>query len=69
MSKLVEFLQKLGEDAAFAERYSNDPRATAEASGLSGEAIDALLAGDIDQLRSLSGLDNLAKTQSTVKAY
>ncbi|MCG9720651.1 hypothetical protein [Shewanella sp. Isolate7] len=55
MSKLSDFFQKLGSDAALLEAYKADPKGVMKANGLTDEEIQAVLSGDKAQLDSLSG--------------
>lgn len=55
MSKLSDFFQELGSDAALLEAYKADPKGVMKANGLTDEEIQAVLSGDKAQLDSLSG--------------
>ncbi|ASJ97442.1 hypothetical protein [Shewanella marisflavi] len=55
MSKLSDFFQKLGSDAALLEAYKADPEGVMQNYGLSDEEIAAVMSGDKEQIDSLSG--------------
>lgn len=55
MSKLSDFFEKLGADAALMEAYKNDPEGVMKTSGLIEQEIEAVISGDIDKLKLLSG--------------
>ncbi|MCL1040789.1 hypothetical protein ACNPKB_10865 [Shewanella marisflavi] len=55
MSKLSDFFQKLGSDAALLEAYKADPEGVMQDYGLSDEEIAAVMSGDKEQIDSLSG--------------
>lgn len=55
MSKLSDFFEKLGSDAALMEAYQKDPEGVMKANGLSDEEIQAVLTGDKTKLKQLSG--------------
>ncbi|QDF75979.1 MULTISPECIES: hypothetical protein [Shewanella] len=55
MSKLSDFFQKLGSDAALLEAYKADPEGVMQDNGLSDEEIAAVMSGDKEQIDSLSG--------------
>ncbi|MFV7770927.1 hypothetical protein [Shewanella marisflavi] len=55
MSKLSDFFQILGSDAALLEAYKADPEGVMQDYGLSDEEIAAVMSGDKEQIDSLSG--------------
>ncbi len=57
MSKLVDFLDALGSDADFRERYKADPETVMIDFGLDEAERSAILDADIDAVKKLSGLD------------
>jgi len=69
MSKLADFLRRLGRDSEFEGKYEDDPEGFMKASGLSDEEREAVRSGNLDRIRELSGLSDVHKTQSTVKSY
>ncbi|MCL1089094.1 hypothetical protein L2744_05620 [Shewanella profunda] len=58
MSTLSDFFTQLGQDAQLMEEYQQNPEAVMRAHGLSDEEIDAVMSGDLDKLKSLSGDEN-----------
>ena len=54
-SELSGFLAKLHEDTELQKRYRHDPRGTMKEAGLSQEAIDAVMSGDLGRIKSLLG--------------
>ena len=58
MSKFNDFFEKLGSDAKLLEEYKQDPQGVMKANGLTDDEIQAVMSGDNDKLKSLSG-DNL----------
>lgn len=69
MSKLVELMQQLGADAKQAEAFEKNPDAVMKEAGLSTDEMDALKSGDIERLKKETGLENLERINSTIKAY
>ena len=55
MSKLNDFFEKLGSDAALMEAYKKDPEGVLKANGLNEEEIQAVMSSDMDKLKLLSG--------------
>lgn len=55
MSALSDFFTQLGQDASLMEAYQLDPEAVMRAHGLSEEEIEAVMLGDMERLKSLSG--------------
>ncbi|WP_108944077.1 hypothetical protein [Shewanella halifaxensis] len=60
MSKFNDFFEKLGSDAKLLEEYKQDPQGVMKANGLTDDEIQAVMSGDNDKLKSLSG-DNQIK--------
>lgn len=58
MSQLASFMMKLGEDAELMAAYRKDPRGTMKAHGLTDEEIEAVMSGDTDKVKALSGNDS-----------
>jgi hypothetical protein len=69
MSKLVGFLKDLGRDADLEREFEKDPDGVMERAGLSDDEREAVSSGDLDKIRSMSGLKNVSTTNSTVKSY
>lgn len=70
MSKLVNLLKDLGGDAALSGQYADNPDAVMDKYGLSADERNALKAGDLDQIKSMSGLQDVRMTtNSTIKSY
>lgn len=67
MSGLVNLLKDLGSDAALEQRYIDDRDAVMQQYGLTDEEKDALRTANVGRLRTLSGLDDIGPTHSTVK--
>ncbi|QYK02461.1 hypothetical protein [Shewanella psychrotolerans] len=55
MSKLSDFFEKLGSDAVLMEAYKQDPEGVMKANGLNEQEIQAVMSGDMDKLKLLSG--------------
>ncbi|QYJ85120.1 hypothetical protein K0I73_12920 [Shewanella mesophila] len=55
MSTLSDFFEKLGSDAALMEAYKKDPEGVMKASGLNEQEIQAVMSGDMEELKLLSG--------------
>ncbi|MDO6619896.1 MULTISPECIES: hypothetical protein [unclassified Shewanella] len=55
MSNLTEFFTQLSSDAKLLEAYKKDPRGVMQANGLSDKDIDAVMSGDMAQVKSLVG--------------
>ena len=53
MSKLSDFFQQLGMDAALLEAYKADPEGVMQDNGLSDEEIAAVMSGDKEQIDAL----------------
>lgn len=69
MSVLINLLNDLGKDAELAAEFEQDPDGIGRRYGLNDEELRALTSGDVDAVRKLSGLDNLKRTNSTIKPY
>ncbi|MCA1777800.1 MAG: hypothetical protein LC637_00020 [Xanthomonadaceae bacterium] len=69
MSELVKLLNDLGRDAPLAEAYAKDPDPVLANYGLSDAEIKAMKSCELDQIRKISGLDELHMTNSTIKSY
>jgi len=68
MSGLRQLLVDLGKSASVHDDYVKNPQAVMASYKLSQKEIDAMLAKDLDEVKRLSGMDNL-KTNSTISAY
>lgn len=55
MSALSDFFTQLGQDAQLMEDYKQDPEAVMRVHGLTDEEINAVMAGDMEKLKTLSG--------------
>ncbi|MCL1139719.1 hypothetical protein [Shewanella pneumatophori] len=62
MSKFNSFFEKLGSDAKLLEEYKQDPQGVMQANGLNDDEIEAVMSGDDNKLKSLSG-------DKSVKSY
>jgi len=69
MSDLVRLLKDLGQDAELAAAYEKDPDSVLEKYDLSEAEIKALKAGDLEEIRKASGLEELHMTNSTIRAH
>lgn len=69
MSKLVDLLKNLGSDAELAAAYERNPESVLDRFDLAAEERQALLDGDVDRIKSLSGLSDVHMTNSTIKSY
>ncbi|MEA5445394.1 hypothetical protein VCB98_06140 [Gammaproteobacteria bacterium AB-CW1] len=70
MSKLADLIHRLGEDAELESRYEKDPEAVMAEFELSEEEKKALAAGDLDEIRRLTGLSNIEKTsRAIIRSY
>lgn len=68
MSELRQLLVDLGKSASVHDEYVADPEAVMMRYKLSRKEIEAMLAKDIEEVKRLSGMDNL-KSNSTIAAY
>ncbi|ASK68487.1 hypothetical protein AAEH92_02325 [Shewanella xiamenensis] len=55
MSALSDFFTQLGQDAQLMEDYKQNPEAVMRAHGLTDEEINAVMTGDMEKLKTLSG--------------
>ena len=55
MSTLTDFMKQIGTDASLLEAYKNNPEAVMRAHGLSDDEINAVMSGDIEALKQLTG--------------
>uniref|UniRef100_UPI0039A3F8D4 Extradiol ring-cleavage dioxygenase LigAB LigA subunit domain-containing protein n=1 Tax=Shewanella oneidensis TaxID=70863 RepID=UPI0039A3F8D4 len=55
MSGLSDFFTQLGQDAQLMEDYKQNPEAVMRAHGLTDEQINAVMTGDMEKLKTLSG--------------
>lgn len=69
MSKIVDFMNTLGADAAMERAFHADPEAVMERFGLDADERRAVVAGDADAVRGLAGLEAGGKTNKTIKSY
>ena len=69
MSKLVELLKQLGSDVELAKAYQENPEAVMKEAGLSEEEMEALKSGDIERLKEVTGLKELKRINSIIRAY
>lgn len=60
MSKFNDFFEKLGSDAKLLEEYKQDPQGVMKTNSLTDDEIQAVMSGNNDKLKSLSG-DNQIK--------
>ena len=51
--ELSSFLTRLHEDPELQQRYKSDPRGTLEEAGVSKDAIDTVLSGDLGKIKGL----------------
>jgi hypothetical protein len=68
MSKLADLLVELGKHGDLYDAYQRDPEAVMRDHQLTEEETEAMLAKDVEKLKTLSGLDNL-KSNDSVHAY
>ncbi|GAB4574469.1 MAG: hypothetical protein Tsb008_12030 [Rhodothalassiaceae bacterium] len=59
MSKLLEFLDRLGGDTALRKRYREDPEGTMRECGLSEEECAMVRKGDIAAIRKAVGREDV----------
>lgn len=69
MSKLIDLLKDLGENADLVAEYEKDPEPVIKRYDLTDKERKALLSGDSEKLREMTGLTQLRMTNSTVKSY
>lgn len=69
MSKLIDFLTKLGADADYAAQYEKDPAATMTAAGLTAEEQQLVLSGDVESIKQAAGLSSSQWSAMNIKAY
>lgn len=55
MSALSDFFTQLGQDAQLMEDYKQNPEVVMRAHGLTDEEINAVMTGDMEKLKTLSG--------------
>ncbi|MDG5898410.1 hypothetical protein E2650_00520 [Shewanella xiamenensis] len=55
MFALSDFFTLLGQDAQLMEDYKQNPEAVMRAHGLTDEEINAVMTGDMEKLKTLSG--------------
>ncbi len=67
MSKLIDLLRALGKDGELADAYAKDPDAVLNQFELTDEERQAMLDGDLDKIRALTGQDNVHTTHKTIK--
>ena len=66
--KLVEFVQELDQNPELQKKYQDDPKAVAEAHGVSAEDVDILLSNDMDAIEKrfeIEGVKKLIKIKSS----
>jgi hypothetical protein len=68
MSELRQLLVDLGKSASIHDEYVADPKGVMARYKLSQKEVEAMLAKDLDEVKRLSGMDNL-KSNSTISAY
>ncbi|MBX3689727.1 hypothetical protein [Dokdonella sp.] len=70
MPRLLEFMRRLGRDAALAAEYEKDPDQAMRRHGLSDEERKAMLAKDYEAIKRLTGLaDGQFATNHIIRAY
>ncbi len=69
MSKLIEFLKRLGAEPELAKAYEENPRKVMEEAGLNKEEMALLQEGDTKKLEAATGLKSLKKITIIIKAY
>lgn len=69
MSKLVDFLQNMGRDAALRDEFEKDPDGVMSRFELSDEEKEAVRNGDVDAVKQLSGLANVQMTNTIITSY
>ncbi|RCU52763.1 hypothetical protein DU002_02030 [Corallincola holothuriorum] len=69
MSKLIDFMHKLGADASFATAYQLEPEKLMADAELSAQEQQLLLAQDVAALEVLTGLQAKANPKKTVNSY
>ncbi|GJM07897.1 MAG: hypothetical protein DHS20C11_01730 [Lysobacteraceae bacterium] len=70
MSKLVDLMKDLGQDASLANEYQNDADGVMKRYGLSDEECAAMKSCDVDKIKQMSGLSDVhVTTNSTIKAF
>ena len=58
MFTLSDFFTQLGQDAQLMEDYKQNPEVVMRAHGLTHEEINAVMSGNIEKLKTLSGDEN-----------
>jgi hypothetical protein len=51
--ELADFLRRVHEDPELQQRYKQDPRGTMKEASLSDDAVDAVMSGDHERIRSM----------------
>ncbi|BDY05456.1 hypothetical protein [Ferrimonas sp. YFM] len=58
MSKLLDYINELDSNADLLDAHKKDPESTMKTYGLSDEEIAAVMSGDSDKIRALSGANS-----------
>jgi hypothetical protein len=69
MANLTDLLMNLGQDADLSKAWENDPNAVMARYELSDSEKQALLSGDVEELKRASGLTSLHMTNGTVRSH
>lgn len=70
MSKLVDLMKDLGQNAGLASEYENDADAVMKRYGLSDEECSAMKSCDVDKIKQMTGLKDVRTTNNTtIKAF
>ncbi|MCL1037863.1 hypothetical protein L2750_11940 [Shewanella submarina] len=59
MSKFNEFFEQLASDAKLMEAYKQDPKGVMKSYGLTDEEILAVMSGDQEKIKTLSGDESI----------
>lgn len=69
MSTLNKLIHDLGNDAKLEEDYRKDPQSVMDRYNLDPEEIEALRTENLEQIRSICGLQNIHLSNGTVRSY
>ncbi len=69
MSRLVDLLRDLGNDADLCEAFKADPDAVCDRYGLDDDQKAALKAGDVEAVKKAAGLPTVSLTNGIITSY
>lgn len=69
MAGLLDFMKRLGTDAELAKAYQDNPKGVLNDTDLSQVEKDALLSGDLDKVKALSGAEDVNMTHIVITSF